>query len=43
MSWDEAFASEYAAWSADVTADIGFYMPSLPHSQEYVFVARTSG
>jgi ubiquinone/menaquinone biosynthesis C-methylase UbiE len=25
MSWDEAFADRYAEWSADMTADIGFY------------------
>jgi SAM-dependent methyltransferase len=26
MSWDEEFASRYEEWSADVTADIAFYI-----------------
>src|ERR687886_2990469 len=26
MSWDEAFAHHYAAWSAPMTADIAFYV-----------------
>jgi ubiquinone/menaquinone biosynthesis C-methylase UbiE len=26
MSWDEAFADRYEQWSADMTADIGFYI-----------------
>jgi ubiquinone/menaquinone biosynthesis C-methylase UbiE len=26
MSWDEAFADRYEEWSADVTADIAFYV-----------------
>jgi SAM-dependent methyltransferase len=26
MSWDEAFASRYEEWSADMTADVAFYI-----------------
>src|SRR5256885_4713992 len=26
MSWDEAFADRYEDWSADMTADVGFYV-----------------
>jgi SAM-dependent methyltransferase len=26
MTWDEAFASRYEEWSADMTADVGFYI-----------------
>src|ERR671932_621951 len=26
MSWDEAFANHYAAWSAHMTADVAFYV-----------------
>ncbi|MFD4429360.1 class I SAM-dependent methyltransferase [Nocardia sp. NPDC058497] len=26
MSWDEAFADHYAEWSADMTADVAFYV-----------------
>ena len=26
MSWDEAFADRYEEWSADMTADIAFYV-----------------
>ena len=26
MSWDEAFSSRYAEWSAHMTADIAFYV-----------------
>jgi ubiquinone/menaquinone biosynthesis C-methylase UbiE len=26
MNWDEAFADRYEEWSADMTADIGFYV-----------------
>src|SRR3954464_14358444 len=26
MSWDEAFANHYEEWSADMTADVGFYV-----------------
>ena len=26
MSWDEAFADRYAKWSADMTADVAFYV-----------------
>jgi SAM-dependent methyltransferase len=26
MSWDEAFASQYEEWSADMTADVAFYV-----------------
>lgn len=26
MSWDEAFASQYDEWSADMTADVAFYV-----------------
>src|SRR5215831_18081192 len=26
MSWDEAFANRYEEWSADMTADIAFYV-----------------
>src|SRR5215469_8147179 len=26
MSWDETFADRYAEWSADMTADIAFYV-----------------
>ena len=26
MSWDEAFADRYEQWSADMTADIAFYV-----------------
>jgi ubiquinone/menaquinone biosynthesis C-methylase UbiE len=26
MSWDEAFADRYEEWSADMTADVGFYV-----------------
>src|SRR6266704_1402505 len=26
MSWDEAFASRYDEWSAEMTADVAFYM-----------------
>jgi SAM-dependent methyltransferase len=26
MSWDEAFANDYAAWSAQMTADVAFYV-----------------
>jgi SAM-dependent methyltransferase len=26
MSWDEAFADRYAEWSADMTADVAFYV-----------------
>jgi SAM-dependent methyltransferase len=26
VSWDEGFAKDYDAWSADMTADIGFYV-----------------
>ena len=26
MSWAEAFANRYEEWSADMTADVGFYV-----------------
>jgi hypothetical protein len=26
VSWDEAFADRYKEWSADMTADVGFYV-----------------
>ena len=26
MSWDEAFADRYEEWSADMTADVAFYV-----------------
>ena len=26
MSWDEAFASHYEEWSAQMTADVAFYV-----------------
>jgi hypothetical protein len=26
MSWDEAFADRYEEWSADMTADVAFYI-----------------
>jgi hypothetical protein len=26
MSWDEAFADRYDEWSAEMTADVGFYV-----------------
>jgi SAM-dependent methyltransferase len=26
MSWDEAFANRYEEWSADMTADVAFYI-----------------
>src|SRR5712692_766304 len=26
MSWDEAFANHYEAWSAHMTADVSFYV-----------------
>jgi hypothetical protein len=26
MSWDEAFASHYDEWSAQMTADVAFYV-----------------
>ena len=26
MSWDEAFANQYEVWSADMTADVAFYV-----------------
>ena len=26
MSWDEAFADRYEQWSADMTADVAFYV-----------------
>jgi len=26
MSWDEAFASRYDEWSAEMTADVAFYV-----------------
>ncbi len=26
VSWDEAFADRYEEWSADMTADIAFYV-----------------
>ena len=26
VSWNEAFADRYEEWSADMTADVGFYL-----------------
>jgi len=28
MTWDEAFASHYEEWSAQMTADVAFYVGS---------------
>ena len=33
MSWDEAFANHYEEWSADMTADVAFYVELARESE----------